>query len=189
MIYWNRSWFSLIELIIVMTIFIIISLISFAPYAFYMNKAKIQHTDKELSQIIYEAKNMAVNWSTTSSWNTSIWISINSTTWNNSSYELWSYKHDVLESDILSFNWNLIQRYILQPWVEFDNFDWEDKWIIFFRSISWTGIVFKWNWSYNKVAFTQWENEIEIGYSYKWAEEDALSNTLSYFQDTQIVDY
>jgi hypothetical protein len=44
-----------------MTIFIIISVISFAPYAFYMNKAKIQHTDKELSQIIYEAKNMAVN--------------------------------------------------------------------------------------------------------------------------------
>jgi hypothetical protein len=32
-----------------------------------MNKAKVQHTDKELSQIIYEAKNMAVNGSTTSS--------------------------------------------------------------------------------------------------------------------------
>jgi hypothetical protein len=154
-----------------------------------MNKAKIQHTDKELSQIIYEAKNMAVNWSTTSSWNTSIWISIDSTDFHNTSYELWSYKHDVLEWDIVSFNGNLIQKYFLQPWVQFNSFDWETKGIIFFRSITWTWVVFKWDSSYNKVAFTQWENEIEIEYSYKWAEEDALNNTLSYFQDTQIVDY
>jgi hypothetical protein len=36
-------------------------MIAFAPYSFYLNKSKVKHTDKEISQSIYEAKNKAIN--------------------------------------------------------------------------------------------------------------------------------
>jgi hypothetical protein len=47
-------------------------MIAFAPYSFYLNKSKVKHTDKEISQSIYEAKNKAINGSATSTGNVSI---------------------------------------------------------------------------------------------------------------------
>lgn len=178
----NKSWYSLIELIIAITIFVIISLIVFAPYGFYMNKAKVKHTNKELSQAIYEAKNMAINGTTTSSWNVSIWIYIE-----DNSYSLYSFDHNILPSNINLSNWYLIEKRMLQPWIHIDEFQWEDQGIIFFRSITATGLVFKWN-NFDLVDALN-QNEIYIKYSYKWADNPSLKNTLQYYQDTQIVDY
>ena len=49
-------------------------MMAFAPYSFYLNKSKVKHTSKEISQIIYEAKNKAINGSATSTGNISIGI-------------------------------------------------------------------------------------------------------------------
>lgn len=175
----NQVWFTLIELLIVITIMLIISLTVFAPYAHYMNKAKIKYTNKELSQVIYEAKNMAKNWSVSYSWNVSVGIYFEK-----DAYSLYSYKHDIANINITPENGQLIRKYMLQPWVQIDNFAWENKWIIFFRSITWSGMILAGN-SYSVV----WNNELLIDFSYKWSQNDSLKNSLQYFQDTQIVDY
>lgn len=185
----NKSWFTLIELIIAITIFIIISVIAFAPYWYYMNKAKVKHTNKELSQVIYEAKNMAIHGSTTSTWNISIGIYFDISSPNNNYYSLLAFEHDIVQSDINFSNGELIQKTLLQPWIQLDKFHWNDEeGIIFFRSITWSWMVFKWS-SYELVPKTLWDNMVSIEYSYKWSTDESLQNTLYYFQDTQIVDY
>lgn len=184
----QTSWFTLIELLISITIFITISVMAFAPYGFYMNKAKVKFTNKELSQVIYEAKNMAVNGSAYLSWNISVWLFIDNSSVNKNSYSLLGFEHDVLDSNIIPINGRVIQKYSLQPWVQIEKFDWENKWIIFFRSITGSGLVLKGD-SFSTVGTTEADNIIDIEYSYKWSTNSSLRKSLEYFQDTQIVDY
>lgn len=183
----NKTGFTLIELIVVMTIIVVISLMAFAPYAFYMNKAKVQYTNKELSQIIYEAKNMARNWSAESLSNVSVWVYFDPVNAKNS-YELYTFPHDLDTNSLNMSDGTLLQKYILQPGIQLDKFHWDTdkKWVIFFQSISGSGKVYKGN-SLQKVDPS--ENKIRINYSYKWSQNPALSNSLEYFQDTQIIDY
>jgi hypothetical protein len=75
-------------------------MIAFAPYSFYLNKSKVKHTDKEISQSIYEAKNKAINGSATSTGNLSIGIYFDSTENNNYSYKLLSFPHNISNSII-----------------------------------------------------------------------------------------
>lgn len=187
----NQNWFTLIELVIAITILVVVSMMIFAPYSFYMNKWKVKYTNKEISQAIYEAKNMAVNWSATQTWNISVWLyfqNFQDSEWDNFSYDLLSFDHDVAELSINPSNGVLLEKHHLQPWIQIDNFDWENKWLIFFRSISGSWIMFKWD-PLQKIAYTDWENEITIDYSFKWSSNSVLKNNLTYFQDTQIIDY
>jgi prepilin-type N-terminal cleavage/methylation domain-containing protein len=57
----QKKAFTLIELLIAITIFFILTLITYVPYNFYMNKVKVRNTIKEISQSLYEARNMAIN--------------------------------------------------------------------------------------------------------------------------------
>lgn len=184
-----NSWFTLIELLVAITIFFIISVIAFAPYWFYMNKEKVKFTNKELSQVIYEAKNMAINGSAYLTWNISVWVYLSNEENIKNSYNLLAFDHDVLASQITADNGRLIQKHILQPGIQIDNFDGDaDKGIIFFRSITGSGLVLKWDnfW----ILTNQEENNIvTVEYSYKGSSNPLLKNSLEYFQDTQIVDY
>lgn len=65
--------FTLIELLVSISIFFILVLITYVPYNFYMNKVKVKNTIKEISQSLYEARNMAINWISENS-NKSIWL-------------------------------------------------------------------------------------------------------------------
>ena len=183
----NNQWFTLIELIIVITIIVIISLIAFAPYAFYMNKAKVKYTNKELSQAIYEAKNMAKNGSIKTSSNISVWLYFDGDNSKNN-YYLYSFPYDINTIWLSLSDGQLIQKYNLQPGIQIDKFNWEDKGkgLILFRAISGSWYVFKWN---NLDLIDRSNNVIEIDYSYKWSTQPGLKNSLIYFQDTQIIDY
>jgi hypothetical protein len=44
-----------------MTIISILSIMIYAPYNHYQNKAKLKLTSREISQSFYEAKNMATS--------------------------------------------------------------------------------------------------------------------------------
>jgi prepilin-type N-terminal cleavage/methylation domain-containing protein len=57
----NKLAFTLIELVIAMTIFFILVTMSYIPYNYYINKAKIRTSIREISQSLYEARNMAIN--------------------------------------------------------------------------------------------------------------------------------
>jgi hypothetical protein len=140
-----------------------------------------------LSQVIYEAKNMARNGSAEVSSNVSVWVYFDPVNTPNS-YELYTFPHD-LDTDTLDISdGTLLQKYMLQPGIQLDKFHWDTdkKWVIFFQSISWSGKVYKGN-SLHVVDPS--ENKIKINYSYKWSQNPALANSLVYFQDTQIIDY
>jgi type II secretory pathway pseudopilin PulG len=184
----NQNWFTLIELLIAITILLIMSMMTFAPYSFYMNKWKVKYTNKEISQAIYEAKNMAVNWSATQSWNISVWLYFENNWIEKFSYNLLSFEHDIWELSIQPVNGKLLEKHNLQPWIQIDSFAWDNKWLIFFRSITGSWIIFKWD-PLLKVPYTESENEIVIEYSYKGSSNSVLQNSLTYFQDTQIIDY
>jgi prepilin-type N-terminal cleavage/methylation domain-containing protein len=59
--------FTLIELMVAITIFFVMLGAAYAPYQYYMNKAKVRNTMKEISSSLYEARNMAVNGTTSGS--------------------------------------------------------------------------------------------------------------------------
>jgi prepilin-type N-terminal cleavage/methylation domain-containing protein len=57
----TKKAFTLIELMIAITIIVILTMASYAPYTYYQNKAKLKVTSREISQLLYEARNMAIN--------------------------------------------------------------------------------------------------------------------------------
>lgn len=71
----NKKWFlALIELLIAITIFFILVVMSYANYAYYQNIARVKLSLKEISQSINTAKNMAISWYDDNSKNQSIWV-------------------------------------------------------------------------------------------------------------------
>jgi len=57
----KKGGFTLVELIVTITIIIILSLMTYLPYSHYQNKAKLKLASREISQSFYEAKNMAIS--------------------------------------------------------------------------------------------------------------------------------
>jgi prepilin-type N-terminal cleavage/methylation domain-containing protein len=53
--------FTLIELMITITIIVVLTMMTYAPYNYYQNKAKLKITLRQVSQLLYESRNMAVN--------------------------------------------------------------------------------------------------------------------------------
>jgi len=50
----TKKAFTLIELMIAITIVVILTMATYAPYNYYQNKAKLKVTTREISQILYE---------------------------------------------------------------------------------------------------------------------------------------
>jgi len=58
---YNKSGFTLIEMLIAMCIFFIMVVMTYANYAYFQNIARVKLSLKEISQSINEARNMAVS--------------------------------------------------------------------------------------------------------------------------------
>lgn len=162
---------------------------AFAPYSYYINKAKVKQTGKEVSQLIYEAKNMALNgiiWETS---NLSVGVYFD-TTWDDV-VEVIAFDHDISPSDINptlvsnALSGSGITQLRLQPWIQLENIYSENKWLIYFQSINWSGWVYLGN-NFDKLP---WETNVDIEFSYKGSNASTLRKTVQYIQETQIVDY
>ncbi len=187
--YSQKSAFTLIEFLIAITIVAIISVMAFVPYWFYLNKSKVKHTQKEVTQVIYEAKNMALNGRIWENKNISVWVYFDSN--NPDEIKVIPFNYDITLNQISSNN-VLIENALsetgvlnlqLQPGMWFEKIDWEDKWLIYFQAISGSGWVLAWGGFWT----TSWKTEIE--FSYKKATGWSLRNSITYFPETQIVDY
>jgi prepilin-type N-terminal cleavage/methylation domain-containing protein len=57
----TKKGFTLIELVITITIITIVSMVSYAPYNYYKNKSKLKNSASKITQLLYDSRNMAVN--------------------------------------------------------------------------------------------------------------------------------
>ena len=99
----TKKWFTLIELLTAISIFMILVVMSYANYAYYQNIAKVKLSLKEISQSINTWKNMAINWKddSTSLKNQSIWVYFES---NTDEIKYYSFDYD-LSWSLISLSW------------------------------------------------------------------------------------
>lgn len=181
----TTSWFTLIELMISMTIFFILTLMSYANYAFYQNIAKVKLSLKEISQSLSRARNMASSWYQKNNINQKIWVLFEKEK-NIVKYYNFAYNSWVLLDDV-----NLLKQEYLQQNINIANISlsWStdvNKLLVVFSSIYWT-------WWFYKVD-TTWiteipENEINFTLSFKNANSFPLKRELKYNKITNISDY
>ncbi|MCP4524273.1 MAG: prepilin-type N-terminal cleavage/methylation domain-containing protein [Candidatus Gracilibacteria bacterium] len=176
--------FTLIELLVAMSLLLLLSLIVFAPYSYYLNKSKVRYTDNEISQLIYKAKNMALNGVAGIDGNLSVALVFDTSENMNQSIRLQTYPYDIDKNQI-SGTGQIMKEVKLQPGIQIDSFQDKEKGIIFFRGVTGSGIVFVGDDSLGETS----ENMIEIKYSYKGANRGGLQGNLTYYPPTQIVDY
>jgi len=186
----TKKAFTIIEFIIAISIFFIMVVASYVPYNHYMNKVKVRTTIKEISQVLYEARNMAINWT---SWvsNYSVWVYFDKSTHKNEIHFI-SFPFNLEESEIkldfLQNSANIIKKISLQPNMNIVGINWNKNWLFLFDAITW-----KWNYYYFDSAWTKQKitnSKININFSY-WSANlwSPFSWELFYFTKTNIVDY
>lgn len=184
----TTNWFTLLEMLIAVTIFLIITVSTFSTYIHYQEKSTLHDWIKEVSQSLYEARNYAINWLNDNSNNKSIWLYFDK---NFNKIDYYSYDY--------TLSWSEIKLDTLVPWVSLfktktlnsnfyiENILGENNAMFLFNSISW-----KWEYFYfdefdNRVPFLQ--NKVDIDVSYKHSTSSLLNKTISYFTNTYITDY
>lgn len=206
----DKKWFTLIELIISITIFLILVVSSYMPYAYYQNKAKLKIATKEISQWIYEARKLSINGymintGSTSTWvvNASIWIYLDSE--NNNEMRIFSFPYSMTGSDIniadieditevwgKKNNIELVKQILFPRWIQIsdlssDSDDYQNI-IIIYEAISWSWIYLYDNWS--ALAPLSDNNSIDIWISYGDNDKDSsMYKTINYYKNTHIVNY
>jgi len=171
----TTSAFTLIEIMVVITIVGIISLATFLPYAHHQKKILIKQAAREIAQSISEARNFAINGLNTWSWNTHVgllfWSGTTSISYYTSSWELNS-------SNIL---WAEVHKTkILPEWVQIDLVEsLGDARVINFEPITWN----------ISIDPTLSDDALSLQISYKWATTSVLQKEIEYYVDSYISDY
>lgn len=146
----TRSWFTLIELMIVIVIIWFLGMLSFVPYNYYSNVSKVRISSERLSQILNEARLNSESLQKDSK-NINVWLFFNvrsskiiekyfpiSYTWpfNETNWNIikeFNLENDITVSEIKDTFWtnqNKISALFLAPnWnIEFYKEDWTSTW-------------------------------------------------------------
>ncbi len=186
----NKKWFTLVELMVAMTIFFIIVWATYMNFSYYQNKMNLKLTSKDISQALYWARNLAINWLDSSSWNVSVWVFFDNSTDLKTKIYFYTYPFDLdlISTDLISTSEKkLFKEVIFHEWVELNNVEWYDKFLFLFESISWSWSYYYWDSTPWKKVFS-W-TEIDIKISFKWTDSPVMSKVLKYITWTNIVDY
>jgi len=179
--------FSLIELIIVINILLLVLWGTYLPYAYMQKKAKLRLGVKQISQTLYEVRNMAINGYSFSGSNRSIGLFLDAQN-NPSLLQVFSYPFDSVvlfpeeRGDIKK-----IKDFILPEGIVIENIDSQENALFFFEAISWSGTYSYFDSSHGINSFSDEIIPIEI--SYKNATNVNMRKELKYYTTTNIVDY
>ncbi len=188
----TKKAFTLIELMIAITIVVILTMATYAPYNYYQNKAKLKVTTREISQILYEWRNMAVNWAVGESHNISIWVYFETSALEKNKVKIFSYPFDIINNDIKYEEWpnvKLLKTLKLQKWIEINDIEGYNNMLFVFDAITWELNYHNWeNW--NRVLINSPKPDIvSIEFSYKNSSSENLRRSIKYFTSTNIIDY
>ncbi len=177
----NNSWFTLIEFLIAITIFMILVMMSFAPYQYYSNVTKVKLASKEISQAIAETKNLAINWFDKSWVNQSTALYIDKK--NEWTLKIYSYNYSSGFTNIPLNDKNLLKEEKLPDWVFVKDISWKDSVILYFSSIYWVPTIL--NGSWNVIN----DDSIFINVSFKNSLDPKLNKKITFYRSTSLTDY
>jgi len=165
--------FTLIELMVVITILGIISLATYMPYAYHQKKTLVKQSMKEISQTLNESRNLAIHGLDT--WSGNVYVGIDLIPWSN--------KIDYYTSTgwlNLFDTANVYKTKNLPTWVEILSINGNEANTVkmSFAAITGSGVV---DWA-------SWDT-LEIVTSYKWTSSSTLQKTLTYYKKSFISDY
>lgn len=171
--------FTLIELIVVITIIGIISWWVYFPYSHHQKKTILTQASKELSQSLSEARNLALQWRSSGSWNLHVWLFFKDANtilyhWYPLNFT-WSVTDaEILKNKKLPRGTNLSSSLV---WIEY-----------FFESISWNllkrEILPDMSFSPRNI------DSVEIfEVSYQWATTESLKKNFYYYSNSHISEF
>lgn len=176
----NINWFTLIELLISMTIFFIIVTMTYVNYAYYQNIAKVKISVKELSQSINEARNLAISWYDKNWINQSIWILFDLSNSNEIKFYNFNYNSWIILNDN-----NIIKIKKLQDKTNIKYISWKNKVMIYFSSIYAKPEIYDLDLWLN--IFSTWVLDFSLSF---WnSTQFPLKRELKYIKSTNVVDY
>ncbi len=181
--------FTLIELTVVIAIICILAWATYINYSYYQNKISLKVTSKDITQALYNSRNMAINWLDYNSWNLSVGVYFDSAPTSNNKLTFFSYPYNFDFSSldpVLDSKVKKIKDIVFQPWVQIDSVENYDKFLFVFNAITWSWNYYYWN-SPSKSIFI-W-NQINLKISFKWATSPMLIKNIKYITSTNIVDY
>ncbi len=185
----TKKAFTLIEVMIAIVIMVVLTMMSYAPYNYYQSKAKLKMSSREVSQLLYESRNMAVSWAVWNWKNISVWVYFDSSLEEKTKIKVFSYPYDVSFLNLLNIEWwdtELLKTHILKNGIQLDDISGKENMLFVFDAISWNVKYYTWE-SWNKTEVIS--DNIYINMSYKWSTSTTLKKTLSYFTSTNIIDY
>lgn len=170
--------FSLIELLVVITIIGIISLAIYFPYAHHQKRTLVNQWVSELSQSLNSARNMAIQWRSTWSWNLHIWLFFpDEKTVRFNGYPLsatWSLT-----------SWEILSKRTLPRWV---TLSWSLVGVeYFFEAINWD--LSKRELQDDNFALISHEDKEVLEISFKRSTSDNLRRNLYYYTRSHITDF
>lgn len=203
----HKKAFTLIELMIVISIMGLLLLFSYAPYTLYQSKAKLKLATREVAQSFYETKNFSISWIKIRATreNKSVWLLLSSKENQNNFVKYYLFDHDIFDKEKKIFDlkklnfddnpwtWNLLKIKTIQPdifikwfsaWDDKEKIDWDI--LVFYEASSWNVTVFKINWN-EKIELSL--EKLKINFSYKNSTTDMLNREITYYLKTNIVDY
>lgn len=173
----SLSAFTLLELIIVITIIGIVSVSSYFPYAFYQKKVLVKQAAKEISQSLLEVRNMALNGYNSWSGNTHTALFISS--WATElEYYAYPYQQSI-DPNNLNENYR-IKKKVLPKGIYVESIAWESRDTVFsFTAISGSGSI---------VWPTNIGESVSIIVNGIWSRTDVLQKELLYYTRSYISD-
>lgn len=180
----NKKWFTLIELMVTMTILIIVSTFSYIPYNYYQNKFKLNLAGNQISQSFYEAKSLAISWASSWEKNSSILLVLDNSEDYKNSIRFYKVPFDEDFSDSLLSD-SYLEKTINLPNKIFINKIWDkDKLIFYFKSVSWELVLYD-----NDINELSSISELGISFWYWDQSVSTLTKELTYYTTTNIIDY
>ena len=166
--------FTLIELMVVISIMALLLTLWFEQFAHYKTKQLVRNSSKILTQTLTDSRNKAIYWMASSTWNLDIWVLL----------EKDSEKIKLFWFPINDNIWNYLNpdnKYLLEEIPLEKNVEFSSSWgLVLYKAITWS-------WIYKNFTIDA-DNQIEMIVGLKWTNSWFYSKKIKYYTKTYISD-